>query len=382
MSATGAGTYFAIEREDVAGVQNSPSTLTKQNRLDGDGIVYEVTNIEDGSIRSDGNALHGRHGNFTSTKSLQQNIRYGEADEALQGVLRNDYVTTLNEVGLSVDVDATAKTITRSTGDFTTDVNIGDFISIKGASNNGLYQVTNVIALVVTVQDKQDKLVDSTGESVTAKIEYIENGMDVITYTFEEGYTDATTPFYIKSLGNRFGSMDLGASVDNLVNVTFNAVGRTFENSGSASGNTYVSESTKSTMVTFDEGYAQINSDSGCLISDFSMNVENGLSPLNSICTRGAFDITAGRCLITGSLTLYVSDGTNVSRMLNETEFPVYLKFTDTANNAYAINMPSAKFTSESRSLPENEVTQSLDFEATLGAGETGSIRWYRHTGE
>ena len=70
--------------------------------------------------------------------------------------------------GLTVTVDEAAETLTRSTGSFITDgIAVGDLVTTTGfanGANNTTFLVTAVAALVLTVDDSGDVLVDVTAD--------------------------------------------------------------------------------------------------------------------------------------------------------------------------------------------------------------------------
>ena len=92
-------------------------------------------------------------------------LTVGTSRKMIESALQTTRIDGISISGVEVTVDSTAKTYTRSVGDFTADgVQVGDLIRFAGLSgfNSRSAKVTAVNALVVTVGEVVKKLTDET----------------------------------------------------------------------------------------------------------------------------------------------------------------------------------------------------------------------------
>ena len=93
-------------------------------------------------------------------------------DDLLAAALTSDWVAGTNTAGLSIAVNATAKTFTRTTGDFTALVTEGDLIQFKdlAGGNSKPFIATSVTPLVITGAAIDDGVLTTAPAKTTALI--------------------------------------------------------------------------------------------------------------------------------------------------------------------------------------------------------------------
>lgn len=269
---------------------------------------------------------------------------------------------------ITFTVASSGKTITASEA-FWIDamVDVGDKIYFKGfteTANNGWHEVTGVTATVLTLGGST--LANDTKDS--GDLDYSTNsgllkcGTELDSFTIEEGFTDVSE--YVNVKGCEVSSWSLSIQPDTVVTGSFDFQGTKysgFESSSIASS----SLNTNSNPV-FDSytGLLDIPGIVDCVITGFDFTLDNGLNRRYALMVKDACSIGAGRTNITGTINAYFPDSTLADIYDDETEISAKIRLVDLDENAYLFAFPSMKLTSDSRSTTENDVTESVGFQA------------------
>lgn len=284
---------------------------------------------------------------------------------------------SVNTASNAATVAGTGKTYTMATALWLTTLGlkVGDMVYIAGfstAGNNGWKHVVTVSDTVLTVAET------CTNESLSSGLMDVGSAVgvlitgrtaDIQSFTVEEGFTNVTQYHSIK--GAKVDKFALSCQPDKMIDGSFDLIGQTY---------TILSGTTIATAVTEPNSYSPFDSFTGTLsinsgdidqadaiVSGINIQISNGLNRKFAVMSKDAAAIGEGRVNVTGSLNAFFGTGAPFAVLYNaETEVDLNVRLIDLNSNAYLINIPRLKFTKDGRSISENEVTESLDFQALI----------------
>ncbi len=171
-------------------------------------------------------------GNINITGSFAAEFSFGSQDALLAASQGSDWSGGATIAGLDVTVDATAKTFTRSSGDYISDgVEVGSLIkfpSLTGQNGTARF-VTAVTATVVTVGGVKDlkPLTDETANTslVIGDSCPVGTGADTFTVLIRFVSKDASVTKYIITTGVEIGGWSMNIEQNAKVSAEFPIVG-------------------------------------------------------------------------------------------------------------------------------------------------------------
>lgn len=271
---------------------------------------------ETSSIRTGNKQVAGEYAIELSAKSQ---------DELLAGAMTGSWVAGSTVAGLTIDVNAAGKTFTRSAGDFTTSVEIGDLVRFPGLAgdNSKPFIVTAVSALVVTGGAIAHALTDET--AVTSDLvvgDKLETGNLCKTYsilTWFKGRCGGADS-YIITRGVEFTGFTIEQAVNAMVTGSFPFIGLSQEilsapPAGSTFTVTFGAQPFASVDVSAFNGTAPLK-----LIDTFTITNDNGASAQFELGNSSVAFVERGRAANTFSLAGKLYDMSLINLFLNETQ--------------------------------------------------------------
>lgn len=246
-------------------------------------------------------------------------------DELLAGAMTGSWVAGSTVAGLTIDVNAAGKTFTRSAGDFTTSVEIGDLVRFPGLAgdNSKPFIVTAVTALVVTGGAIAHTLTDET--DVTSDLvvgDKLETGNLCKTYsilTWFKGRCGGADS-YIITRGVEFTGFTIEQAVNAMVTGSFPFIGLSQEilvapPAGSTFTVNFDAQPFASVDVSAFNGTAPLK-----LIDTFTITNDNGASAQFELGNSSVAFVERGRAANTFSLAGKLYDMSLINLFLNETQ--------------------------------------------------------------
>ena len=246
-------------------------------------------------------------------------------DELLAGAMTGSWVAGSTVAGLTIDVNAAGKTFTRSAGDFTTSVEIGDLVRFPGLTgdNSKPFIVTAVSALVVTGGAIAHTLIDET--DVTSDLvvgDKLETGNLCKTYsilTWFKGRCGGADS-YIITRGVEFTGFTIEQAVNAMVTGSFPFIGLSQEilvapPAGSTFTVNFDAQPFASVDVSAFNGTAPLK-----LIDTFTITNDNGASAQFELGNSSVAFVERGRAANTFSLAGKLYDMSLINLFLNETQ--------------------------------------------------------------
>ncbi|HIC3850490.1 TPA: phage tail tube protein [Salmonella enterica] len=311
-----------------------------------------------------------RTGNKQVTGEYAIELSAQSQDELLAGAMTSSWVAGSTVAGLSVTVDADAKTFTRDAGDFTTAVEVGDLVRFPGLTgdNSKPFIVTAVSALVVTGGAINHTLTDESAVTSDLVIaDKLETGNLCKTYsilTWFKGRCGGADS-YVITRGVEFTGFTIEQAVNAMVTGSFPFIGLNQEIlSAPPAGSTFTVNFNAQPFASVDvsafNGTAPLK-----LIDTFTITNDNGASALFELGNDSVAFVERGRAANTFSLAGKLYDMTMLNLFLNETQIEL-TSILAGPDGAMSFTLKRAELTSATPEIggPES-VTLSMEGRAT-----------------
>lgn len=300
-------------------------------------------------------------------------------DELLAGAMTSSWVAGSTVTGLSVTVDADAKTYTRAAGDFTTDVEVGDLVRFPDLTGNNSkpFIVTAVSALVVTGAAIQYALTDESDVTTDLVVaDKLETGNLCKSYsvlTWFKGKCGAPDS-YLLTKGVEFTGFTIEQAVNAMVTGSFPFIGLSQEVlSTYPAGSTFPSEAKRDPFSSVDvsayNGTAPLE-----LVDTFTITNDNGASAQFALGTASVAFVERAKAANTFSLAGKLYDMTLLNLFLNETQIEL-TSVLENQGGAMSFTLRRAELTSATPEIggPES-VTLSMEGQATGNAMQSSIV--------
>ncbi|EJM7831424.1 hypothetical protein NVW32_004595 [Salmonella enterica] len=311
-----------------------------------------------------------RTGNKQVTGEYAIELSAQSQDELLAGAMTSSWVAGSTVAGLSVTVDADAKTFTRDAGDFTTAVEVGDLVRFPGltGANSKPFIVTAVSALVVTGGAINHTLTDESAVTSDLVIaDKLETGNLCKTYsilTWFKGRCGGADSYLI-TRGVEFTGFTIEQAVNAMVTGSFPFIGLNQEIlSAPPAGSTFTVNFNAQPFASVDvsafNGTAPLK-----LIDTFTITNDNGTSAQFELGNDSVAFVERGRAANTFSLAGKLYDMTLLNLFLNETQIEL-TSILAGPDGAMSFTLKRAELTSATPEIggPES-VTLSMEGQAT-----------------
>ena len=340
--------------------------------------------FESNSIRTSQQRLNPRHGTRSVPFTLNQELQIGGHTDLIAGMLRAAFATGATSGALSLDHDATARTITRASGSFITDgFKVGDIVRMSGASdsdNNGVnLRLTAVAALQLDYADDAwlpTGMSNFTGETVTVavpgkKCSIPSSGHTSDYFTIEDWQSDV--PSSRRHTDCRVASMALAVPPNGHATLSTTFLGI---DSDPQTTEYFTNETAASTgsLLAGPQGLLRYNGADSAVVSDVSINITNSAEVKSVVGTDLSPDVFVGSTVVTGSFSAMFDSNTFFTNFEAETVGPLYLYlFEDsTAGSDFVIvKIPALKINSSDSA--NDGVARTVSAEFSGGENVDGS---------
>lgn len=300
-------------------------------------------------------------------------------DELLAGAMTSSWVAGSTVTGLSVTVDADAKTYTRAAGDFTTDVEVGELVQFPDLTGNNSkpFIVTAVSALVVTGAAIQYALTDESAVTTDLVVaDKLETGNLCKSYsvlTWFKGKCGAPDS-YLLTKGVEFTGFTIEQAVNAMVTGSFPFIGLSQEVlSTYPAGSTFPSEAKRDPFSSVDvsayNGTAPLE-----LVDTFTITNDNGASAQFALGNASVAFVERGKAANTFSLAGKLYDMTLLNLFLNETQIEL-TSVLENQGGAMSFTLKRAELTAATPEIggPES-VTLTMEGRATGNAVQSSIV--------
>ncbi len=154
-------------------------------------------------------------------------------------------------------------------------------------------------------------------------------------------FGDIAADQYLLYSGCEVNTWSLSAAANGLAKSTFSFIGRDAAAPSTTDPATaYTAASTTEPFDTF-SGEMQIDGSPTCIVTDYTININNGLEPKYSVGCEGSEDPSVSQSVIDGSITVYLEDMTLYKKFIEDTSIALTLKLIDSAGAYLQIELPN-----------------------------------------
>ncbi len=359
---------LAYVKETVFGTfPSTPTNLWLRNT--GNTLNEQRAGFTSNEQRTDGQRPFVRHGMRRVSGNIDFDLAYLALKDIFRAALR--YGTANGSFTSDAGVDtafATGKTFTRTSGSFITN---GALVNMKvrvtgSGSNDGVYTINTVTALVITV----DETVATEAASADVKMqgEFFDNGTTDESFSMERHFSDLSTPEYDQFTGMVPIGLSIAAAADAIVTGQFEILGRDMTVATTALDATPDDVSALDPCTSFD-GTVKEGGAASTILTACNFNIGWGSAGTEVIGANVIQSVEPGSLDVSGSLTAFFQDLIMLNKFMNETESAIELGLQDSAGNEFNIQFPAVKYTSANREPSgDGPLLMPMDFTAYMDA--------------
>jgi hypothetical protein len=321
----------AFKQEDTFGEKPATNGATFF-RINSGGLSLSKGTIQSGENRRDGMTTRARHGAKTVSGQYVADLSLGTFDALIEAAFRGTYAPSLvvdEATGGLTSVTTTANTIVAAAGSWiTAGLRVGDVVmssNFADAENNDrLIRITGVTATTVTVAETLiPNAVPDTGFTLTRPKKLLQAKV-ARSFSVEEAEENVDVSEVFK--GVRIGRLQIQLQPNNMIVLTFGAVGQDAEVLEAGASPYFVSPTETVTIgMTAVECGIRLGSgdviDLTALTIDLNLNA-SGVEVIGSTITPEVFTNNAQ---ITGSVTMLKKDAALQKAFLAEDQLSLHL---------------------------------------------------------
>jgi len=312
----------------------------------------------------------------------------------MESALLSDF-TTSTAVSVDLTVDNTAKTITRSAGDFNGEVAVGDFVVLAGfddAGNNTEIMVTAINSATEIKYVGPEGMVDGTGTATSFQVcDKLSVGINKKSFSMQKSFEDLTDKA-INYKGMLVSNMSLNVSYGEIVNGTFGFSGVAYQ-PVEVAGDFITDSRTVDSPATTNSLNGSIDmphisssavgdlQEAEFCIQSLEVSLDNNLTAQTCIGESAPVDYSPGTAAISISLTAYLADDNwdILAKKLTQTPFSIGFQLKN-EDGYYGFFFPAIQVSFEDpASTGANEdVFLNMTGTAKVGANGESSMLIYR----
>lgn len=316
-----------------------------------------------------------------------------QIEEFLESVMYNTWGTQALQT-VDIDVDATAKTLTRASGDWNATLVVGDFITLAGFSNstnNVQVMVTDITSATVLEYVGPTGMVTETGTGTTYKRgDKITIGTTKKSFSMEKKFTDLTTKG-INYRGMICSRFDLNVVYGELITgaigfsgndyVTADSAGELITNSRTVNASATTQTYNGSVDMPFLSTSASGTFDSTLAVRSVNLSLNNNLTAQTVIGDIAPIDYSAGTAGIEVSMSVYNNDvsWSLLANKLSQDPFGIGFQLKN-SGGWYGFYLPQIQvsFEDPSSAGQNQDITLEMSGTAKVGAAGESAIVIYR----
>ena len=320
---------------------------------------------------------------------IPMELTYSLATEGLGKLLLAAMANTETAVAAHTGCTATngAKTLTKSGGDLTSTVEVGDIVCVTLAStaaNNGYYKVSAVAATTITVLATANFTGDESctvTRAARTKNGTVENYFSIEVARLDLQVAQVFTGCAINSLD--FSIADEAITTANFSVQSANSVFYTANNGDDdefGAGNpTYTAAATNPVLDSL--SVPEIRSGGiAYAAKSVSMTLSNNVAPRTQIGALGAQSMRFGEFNASGTISAYMSDFADLQKDADNTATDIWIALIDSADKGYSISFPQIKFSDAGADVAgsNQDVMKQLSVTAVKDPVELCTVRFQR----
>lgn len=360
--------------ESTWGTTPATPTLTEL-RYTGEGVNFDIETTTSNEIRSDRMTSDLVQTNQSTGGNIDFELSFDAFDDFIEAAMFNEFGSAVGINGeVTISFDNATSEIRDSANGFG-NVVVGQWVYVAGATNagnNGYFRVTAVDGGGADITVDGTLTDEAASASVTITGQRLINGVTAKFFSLEKTF-NTTVPTYQYFTGVYVNGMSLSFETGSILTGSFDLLGK-----GSSVTTTRIASPTDQAASTNDVMNAVNNVSAveidnvafDCSIQSMSVDMTNNLRQQNAIGELAACGIGLGRYELTGDISLYFEDETELNKYINNTSFQMSFRVQDGSGNAYVFTMPNCEYESMSVNASglDTDVILEGSYRALLGS--------------
>lgn len=333
-----------IIKETVPG-ETPTSGSPRRLRLTGETLNYNITKDTSQEIDDSRQTSSTAVTDADAGGSINFELSLKEYDELISAVMMNDWShygtlgTGVAVPGAIATTDPTFDTFTATTAptgtSAFTNLKAGQYVRLSGsglsAGNSGAFQLVEDGTATVLKFAKAGMVAQASASPVFSSSK-IQIGKIKKSYSIQKSFPDATTPQHFMYRGMMASKMDLSMQTGSRITGSFEFLG-TGSNRANISlmpggadipSETYNSMSAVTGFRDVRIGGVPVKIKYDTYVRELTFSLDNQLEALKALGVLGAVDIMAKKAMLTGSMVMYLANGS------------IYDDFINNANNSFS----------------------------------------------
>lgn len=314
-------------------------------------LALTKQSVTSAEIRSDRQITDVRHGNYNVAGDVVGELSLDTYEDILEAVFCSAWAPSGLRTATTISALSTDDSFNDSANGFlTSGFRVGHRVSCTGFATGANNIVNGVISSVtagkMVISGAQGAAIVTeaagTSRTITSLETTLKGGTTRRTFTIERRFLDIVQ--YLRYKGCEFDKMALSFKPNAMVSATFGIVGRTQDPVAQAiiAGATYPAATTSSPMDSF-SGTVSEGGVATALVTEVSLDVVNGISPMFALGSRGAVDTSIGRFQVNASASMYFADAVMLNKFINETESTLVFDAVS-PTGTYRFTLPRVKY--------------------------------------
>jgi len=359
---------------------STPAAALSILRYTGESLGYDIASTTSQEIRADRQIADLIQRSASASGGFNFELSYGAVDPLLAAALFSAWeAPVLINVVDDIEASAGNSNFTSSVTDFVASgVKVGQwlkassFVANAGA-NNRYYRVTEVTENVLGVTPAPAVDEAAPGHSATFRGAMLRNGVTETSFTLEKHFQDVGK--FLSFTGMVPGQFSLDIQTGSILRGSFGFVGKAASIGDASVGTGAPVDPAAHDVMNAANNVGEIREAGAPLASgvlqSLSIRLNNTLRPIQAVGALGNVDIGAGRCAVTGSVSVYFTDGALYRKYLDNTPTDLSFRVGDAAGNAYVVTLPRVRLTRGSivAGGADQDVVASFDYQAVRDPG-------------
>jgi len=386
-----ASRHAAFYIKETAYGETPATPAFKRLRHTGMTLGVQRGSLQSEELREDRQISDFRLGAVAVAGDVNTELSFASFDDLLEAVCLGTWTPKALKTATTISAAASDSSINDSGNGFVTaGFGVGDVVTVAGftgtPANNGTFIITSVAAGKLILDDLAgDPAVfvdDASGESVTVttletvlKAGTTRRSFSVLRHFTDIAATGEGLPYHLFK-GVEFNTLALAVNPTAIITAAFGVLGR----EGAAPSNTAPASSTfaaATTTAPLDAFTGELKSGNDVVgvVTEFSINLENGLEVRNVVGSKLTIRPSIGRSNLTGSATVYFEDATFLKKFINEEDSSLSIELPDGEGNSYIFTIPRFKFTGGQPDVSgQGSITLAMPFQGILDPTTNSNI--------
>jgi len=332
----------------------TPAAPPTRMRFTGESLGFQIQNTTSREVRADRQVADLIQTGAEASGGVEVELSFGAHDALLAAALFSAWAAP---VAIAVDDDiaasAAAAAFTATATDFAAaGIAVGQWLRVSGfaadgGANDGWYRVVSVAPGTLGVSPAP--AVDEAAEGLSVMVggAMLRNGVAETSFTLEKRFADIGRS--IAFTGMVPGSLALDLRTGAVITGSFGFTGKEASIGEDSIGAGPPVDAPDAPVMNAVGHVGEVREDGvklpAAALRALSVRLDNALRGIQAVGSLGNVDIGAGRCTVTGRVSVYFADGALYAKYLAGVPTSLSFRISDAAGAGYVVTLPRVKLT-------------------------------------